>query len=141
MFKIIKDYEKKSNSYYILAFLIILILCSCDKNTCSVDDRIIADKFEIHLQQHFNNTYVYLKIDDKSIFSGEVNTDYIINLAAIISPQIENGYHTIQTYIETNMADTSFTVQDSLVITITYDESQNNISFYFCEPPNFPIYE
>lgn len=125
----------------VILTLLFIFIINCEKNICSSEEREIADKFEIHLQHHFNDTYVYLKIDDKNIFSGKLNTDYIINLAAVITPQIENGYHTIQAYIESNTADTSFTLRDSLIIGITYNESPNNIAFCFYEPPNFPRYD
>ena len=65
---------KKLRMLFILIALIIStfitqIFSSCKKSTCSIDESLkMADKFEIHMQYHYKNTYVYLTIDEKSIF-------------------------------------------------------------------------
>ena len=143
MLDIMKKYRISSilTAFFIISFITQAFL-ACQKSTCSVEENLsLAENFEIHLQIHFDNIYVFIKIDDKSIFSGEVNTNYVVGLAAIISPQITKGEHNIKVYIENIEADTTFSVQDSLIIGITYDESVSEISFYFYEPPNHPFYD
>ena len=141
-------YYKISNlSRSLIKFISILIIVimfsiSCEKSTCpDNDDHNIAEKFEIHLQTHFNNTHVFIRIDGKNIFSGEVSTNYVIGLAAIISPQISKGTHEIETFVQGFESDTTFLVQDTLLIGIRYDDSSEEISYHFYKPPNFPIYE
>jgi hypothetical protein len=89
----------------------------------------------------YNDEHVFIQIDDKNIFSGNVITDNIISLAAIVSPQIAVGDHDLQVFIKGKEADTTFSFQDTLVIGVTYTDSLRLINFKFCEPPNLPLYD
>lgn len=139
---IINNYKMIIIFSFSIFMLFTLVSISCKKSTCpDIDDGQAAKKFEIHLQRHFNNTHVFIRIDGKSIFSGAVSTNYVVGLAATISPQLQAGEHEIETFIQGLEADTTFSVKDTLIIGITYDESPEEISYHFYEPPHLPIYE
>ena len=141
MFNYIMSRNKRHCVYYILLILCCLFYNSCSKDTCSANDKDYADLFEIHLQQNYYNSYTNIRIDGERVFSGEITTEGSISLAAVISLEIENGCHTIQANIETAEADTIFTIHDSLIIAIRYDESMNNITYHFYDSSNFPLYD
>ena len=127
--------------HLIVLFILAQVSVSCNDSGCSLDESDFADKFELHLQHGFDQTYVHIKIDDKTIFFGEATTDNTISLAAIISVNILKGSHTIKIYSDTMEADTSFILPDTMIIGIIRDFSTKEISFGFYYPPNFPIYE
>ncbi len=139
---LINRYKKRLIFYLSFFLFCTLVGISCKKSTCpDVDHAEAAKKFEIHLQRHFNNNHVFIRIDGKSIFSGAVTTNYVVGLAATIAPQLPAGDHQIETFIQGREADTTFSVQDTLIIGIIYDASLEEISYNFYEPPHLPIYE
>jgi len=117
-----------------------MFFISCDSG-CSVDENDFADKFELHLQHNFENTYVHILIDDETVFGGEVNTDARVSLAAVISLNMVKGAHKIKVYSDGSETDTSFTVPDTMVIGIVRDFYTGKISFTFYYPPNLPVYD
>jgi hypothetical protein len=49
--------------------------------------------------------------------------------------------HELQIFIKGKEADTTFSVQDTFVIGITYTDSLGLIKFKFYEPPHLPLYD
>lgn len=135
----------KTLKLFTLLLLALYFYLSCERPTNTEDeitkDRKLAEKFEIHLQHHFNDTHIYFEIDEKRVFDGTVTTNYITSLAAIIAPEILAGSHHLRVLIDVTEADTTFTVQDTLIIGVTYDSSAAKIKYKFYKPPNLPQYD
>ncbi len=144
---------QKFKPLFILAFslLIIYTFSSCEKVSNPISATREADGntdysdavnlFQIHLRYSYDSTYTDIAIDDKTVFTGYVTTNNIVGLAEIITPEITKGTHTLYTHIGGLTKDTTFSVQDSLIISVIYSEQGDGISVYFLYPPNFPVYE
>ncbi len=122
--------------FVFLPLLLLGTLAACDSTDPLKEP---ADLFEIHLWEMFEDDTVQLVLDGRAVFEGVVSSDPLLGLAKIVPADILEGQHRLAVFVDgvfTN--DTTFSVQDTLFVGITYDPTVPRVRFYF--PDTQPVY-
>jgi hypothetical protein len=92
------------------------------------------------LQSGYNHTPVTLSIDDAVAFQGVLTTSYTLGVAGSACINLSGGVHHLHCMAGGTVADTGFSVSDSLVIGVKYGTA-SGIAFTVYTPGNFPAYD
>jgi hypothetical protein len=113
-------------------FVIMMFQLGCDTNTTGAQPTGMANEFQIHLQTWYAQTPVIVAIDNVQVFSDTISTGSIIGIAAVVSPKVTNGTHSLRVTIANAISkDTTFTIQDTLYISANYNSQNSQIIYYF----------
>ena len=118
--------------YKFTLFIILfgLIFSSCKKIEQKTDLRI-------DLKTHFEDDYVILKLDDETIFSDYVSTDYISGFGEIIVINHKKGEYKLSISINGHVKEEIFNHNEGMYIVIRFDDP-STISLEF--PDEYFIY-
>jgi hypothetical protein len=98
----------------------------------------MAELFEVHLREGFENDSVKVILDDHLVYQNRVTTMRSLSLAGIIATPIIKGEHKISIIINSELSrDTTFTANDTLIIAVRFSdrsgieyEFQDYITYY-----------
>lgn len=108
---------------HVLALLLAALLAGC--STAGDPPAWTGPKqtLEVHLQNHFEDDHVRVAIDNHTVFSGAVTTDYVWSLAEIIELNLPMGAHRLTvTRNQGPSATLLFTLDRPLYIGVKYFE-------------------
>ena len=124
----------KTQNIIIVSSLIVILMfqLGCATNTTEAQPSNTANEFQVHLQAWYAQTPVTVAIDNVQAFADTISTGSIIGVAAIVSPKVTNGTHSLRVTIANSISkDTTFTIQDTLYISANYNSQNSQITYYF----------
>ncbi len=111
--------------------MILAFQLGCD-NAAETGPTTLAKMCEIHLQSWFSQTRVEVFVDHARLFGDTVSSNPIVGLSKVIPVQIANGPHSLRVVVsDTVSKDSSFTIQDTLFIGVSYDQKESQIYFFY----------
>jgi hypothetical protein len=91
----------------------------------------MAELFEIHLHEGFENDSVIVILDDHLVYQNRVTTMRSLSLAGIIATPIIKGEHKISIIINSELSrDTTFIANDTLIIAVRFSD-RSSIEYEF----------
>ena len=76
-----------------LALLLAAVLAGCDAAGEAPEWTGPTHPLEIHLQNHFEDDHVRVAIDGRTVFEGDITTEYVWSLAKIVEVDVPVGEH------------------------------------------------
>ncbi len=128
-----EGFNEKTNSNRDVFFVAFISLVHFACNTATeTGPATLAKVCEIHLQWAFNQTPVTVFVDNAQVFSGTVSSSPIVGVAEIVPVDVINGLHFLRVTVSNTVSkDSSFTVQDTLFIGVTYSQQDSHIGYYY----------
>ncbi len=113
-----------------LALAVVALLFGCREDV--TQPRQIEPVLAVELGNTFDNDSVAIQLDDATLFSGTVTTNFTISAAWLSGPmKTTSGNHTIRVSIinEGVQSVQHVDVRDTTTVVINYDRSSRAISF------------
>lgn len=105
--------------------LVLALFLGCDTNKPAAVQPISID-----LQGHYADTFVRVKLDGETLFSGHITTDPMFSLAAQIPTEVAAGEHLLEVDVAGQVFEAfTFEAPETVAIGISYSAVDEAVSF------------